>query len=55
VAAQWVRDALYLDRHWKRIYAMGWIHVYDSPPQSCGGLLTAQGTPKPDFYAFQHG
>jgi hypothetical protein len=55
VAAQWVRDALYLARHWRRIYAMGWIHVYDDPPLSYGGLLTAQGTPKPDFYAFQHG
>jgi hypothetical protein len=55
VAAQWVRDALYLSRHWSRIYALGWIHVYDVPPQSYGGLLTAQGTPKPDFYAFQYG
>ena len=55
VAAQWVRDALYLSRHWTRIYALGWVHVYDDPPQSYGGLLTAQGTPKPDFYAFQHG
>jgi len=55
VAARWVRDALRLSRQWKRIYGFGWIHVYDDPPVSYGGLLTAQGRPKPDYYAFQHG
>lgn len=55
VAAQWVTNALRLSRHWKRIYGFGWIHVYDDPPTSNGGLLTAQGRPKPDYYAFEHG
>jgi hypothetical protein len=55
VAASWLTDALRLSRHWHRIAALGWVHVYDDPPQSYGGLLTAQGRPKPDFYAFQHG
>ena len=55
VAAKWITDALRLSRQWKRIYALGWINVYDSPPQSYGGLLTVNGTPKPGFYAFEHG
>jgi hypothetical protein len=55
VAAQWITDALRLSRAWKRIYALGWIHVYDDPPLSSGGLLTAQGVHKPSFQAFAQG
>jgi hypothetical protein len=55
VAAKWTRDALRLSRHWKRIYSFGWIHLYDDPPVSYGGLLTVRGKPKPDYYAFEHG
>jgi hypothetical protein len=55
VAAQWITAALRLARQWKRIYALGWIHVYDDPPFSFGGLLTAQGAPKPSFQAFADG
>ncbi|MGH2867338.1 MAG: hypothetical protein ACRDNK_07190 [Solirubrobacteraceae bacterium] len=55
VAAQWVTSALRLSRQWNRIYGFGWIHVYDDPPLSNGGLLTARGRPKPDYYAFEHG
>lgn len=55
VAAQWISDALRLSRQWKRIYALGWIHVYDSPPFSYGGLLTENGEPKPSFQAFARG
>jgi hypothetical protein len=55
VAAKWVRDALRLSRHWKRIYALGWIHVYDEPPVSCGGLFTASGKKKPVYNAFSQG
>ena len=55
VAAQWITDALQLSRQWHRIYALGWIHVYDDPPLSSGGLLSAQGVPKPSFQAFAHG
>jgi hypothetical protein len=55
VAAKWVRDALRVSRRWHRIYALGWIHVYDDPPASYGGLMTASGRPKPVFAAFEHG
>lgn len=55
VAATWVHEALQASRHWKRIYALGWIHVYDDPPQSCGGLFTTSGERKPLFGAFAHG
>jgi hypothetical protein len=53
--ATWITDVLRLSRHWKRIYALGWIHVYDDPPLSYGGLITAQGVRKPGFDAFAHG
>jgi hypothetical protein len=53
-AAKWVTDALRLSRHWNRIYALGWIHVYDEPPISCGGLLTTSGKHKSTFSAFAH-
>lgn len=52
VAAQWIRHALRLARGWRRIYALGWINVYDSPPETYGGLMTSDGVPKPSFYAF---
>ena len=55
VAAKWVTAALRLSRGWHRIYALGWIHVYDDPPLSSGGLLTVEGVPKPSFAAFEHG
>ncbi|MBV9467406.1 MAG: hypothetical protein JO169_14945 [Solirubrobacterales bacterium] len=56
VAARWVTDALRLSRGWKRIYALGWIHVYDDPPGgSCSGLFYNNGTPKPGYYAFTNG
>ncbi len=55
VAARWISDALRLSRRWKRIYALGWVHVYDDPPTSNGGLLYADGRPKPGFAAFANG
>jgi hypothetical protein len=53
--AQWITDALRLSRQWKRIYALGWINLYDNPPTTNGGLLTQSGVPKPGFKAFAHG
>ena len=55
LAAQWISDALRLSRAWRRVYALGWVHVYDDPPYSAGGLLSAQGVPKPGFQAFATG
>ena len=62
VAAQWVTDIMRLSRGYHRIYALGWVNVYDDPPStpgglplSAGGLLTADGTPKPDYYSFKNG
>jgi hypothetical protein len=55
VQAAWITDALGQARSWKRIYGLGWIHVYDDPPVSSGGLLSASGVPKPGFAAFAHG
>lgn len=55
VAGRWLRDALRLARHWKRIYGLGWIHVYDDPPTTNGGLFTVTGQPKPTYWAFLRG
>jgi hypothetical protein len=53
--AQWITDALSLSRRWSRIYALGWVNVYDDPPTTNGGLLTETGVRKPGFEAFAHG
>jgi hypothetical protein len=55
VAAQWITDAMRLARGWRRIYGLGWIYVYDQPPVTFGGLLSAGGVPKPGFAAFENG
>jgi hypothetical protein len=55
IAARWVRDALRISRGWRRIYGLGWIHVYDDPPVSYGGLIDAHGVRKPLFSAFARG
>lgn len=55
VAARWITTAMRLSRRWHRIYALGWIHLYDDPPLSYGGLLTVTGQQKPLFAAFAHG
>jgi hypothetical protein len=54
-AAQWITTALRLSRRYKRIYALGWVNVYDDPPLSYGGLLTQDGARKPGFEAFARG
>jgi hypothetical protein len=54
-AARWITDAMHLCRHWKEIYALGWVNVYDDLPMTSGGLLYENGTPKPGFYAFENG
>ena len=51
-AARWVQDALRLSRGWHRVYALGWVHLYDEVSTTCGGLLTTAGIKKPTFLAF---
>ncbi len=53
--ARWISDGLSLAAHASSIYAVGWIHLYDEPPLSYGGLIEANGTRKPGFYAFARG
>jgi hypothetical protein len=55
VAARWVASALRLAHRTPWIYTLGWINLYDDLPLESGGLLTASGHPKPDFYAFKNG
>ena len=55
VQAKWITDGLTIARRWSRIYAVGWIHLYDDPPVTGGGLLMADGTKKPGYYAWKSG
>ncbi len=38
-----------------RVYAIGWIHLYDDLPSTAGGLLDAQGNKKPGYEAWRNG
>jgi hypothetical protein len=55
VQALWITDALRIVRQDPRIYALGWIHLYDSLPQAAGGLIQANGRRKPGFFAWKEG
>jgi hypothetical protein len=55
VQAQWITDALRLARADPRIYALGWIHLYDDGPTTFGGLIDASGQQKPGFAAWADG
>ena len=55
VQAQWIADGLRIARIWPRIYALGWINLYDNLPRSAGGLLDGQGNKKPGYYAWKSG
>jgi len=55
MAASWITDAMRLSRRWRRIYGLGWVQLYDNPPTSQAGLLTAGGRRKPGFRAFARG
>ncbi len=55
VQAKWIADGLRLARSWSRVYAIGWIHLYDDPPVSAGGLLDPAGVPKPGYLAWRAG
>jgi hypothetical protein len=55
VQALWITDGLRIARQDPRIYALGWIHLYDSLPQAAGGLIQANGRRKPGFFAWRDG
>jgi hypothetical protein len=53
--AQWITAGLRIASSWSRIYAVGWIHLYDNPPETSGGLLYANATKKPGYFAWKAG
>jgi hypothetical protein len=62
--ADWLRRALRITRRWKRIYTLGWVHLFDERPtgpggghgnEVHGGLLDWRGRRKPSFYAYKRG
>jgi hypothetical protein len=55
VQAQWITAALRIARSLPSIYAVGWIHLYDEPPESYGGLLETDGAKKPGYFAWKAG
>jgi len=55
VQAQWITDALRAAQSLPSIYAVGWIHLYDEPPESYGGLLETDGAQKPGYAAWKAG
>jgi hypothetical protein len=55
VQAGWITDGLHIADSLPSVYAVGWIHLYDEPPLSYGGLIQADGAEKPGFAAWQAG
>jgi hypothetical protein len=53
--AQWITDGLRVAEGLSSIYAVGWIHLYDEPPESYGGLLETDGVKKPGYAAWKTG
>jgi hypothetical protein len=53
--AQWITDGLRIAQSLPSIYALGWIHLYDEPPTSYGGLLETDGAQKPGYAAWKAG
>jgi hypothetical protein len=55
VQAQWITDGLQIASQLPSIYAVGWIHLYDVPPTSYGGLIQTDGAEKPGYSAWKAG
>jgi len=53
--AQWITDGLRIAQSLPSVYAVGWIHLYDEPPVSYGGLIETDGAKKPGYAAFKAG
>jgi hypothetical protein len=64
VQARWLAAAMRIAHRWRRIYALGWIPLYDEPPNGPngtagdefnGGLLEWDGDRKPSYDAYKSG
>ena len=55
VQAQWITDGLRIASQMSSIYAVGWIHLYDEPPVSYGGLIQTDGVEKLGYAAWKAG
>jgi hypothetical protein len=55
VQAQWITDGLRVAGELPSVYAVGWIHLYDEPPTTYGGLIETDGAAKPGYAAWQAG
>jgi hypothetical protein len=53
--ALWITDGLRVASQLPDVYAVGWIHLYDEPPVSTGGLIEANGVKKPGYFAWRNG
>ncbi len=53
--ATWITAGLAIANSWSGIYAVGWIHLYDNPPETTGGLLYSNGVKKPGYFAWKAG
>jgi hypothetical protein len=58
--AKWVTAALRITRRWKRINTLGWLSLYDEPPNATHdevrrGLLDYRGRKKPSYRAYRRG
>jgi hypothetical protein len=51
--ARWITDGLRVAQQLPNVYAVGWIHLYDEPPASAGGLIRADGVKKPGYFAWR--
>jgi hypothetical protein len=55
VQAQWIAAGLRIASDWSRIFAVGWINLYDNPPETSGGLLYSDGAKKSGYFAWKAG
>jgi hypothetical protein len=55
VQAQWITDGLRVAGELPSVYAVGWVYLYDEPPESYGGLLETDGVEKPGYLAWKDG
>jgi hypothetical protein len=55
VQAQWITAGLRIAQSLSSVYAVGWIHLYDDPPLSYGGLIQTDGTKKAGYFAWKAG